>query len=182
MTTVDRDTLIRAAEQLLALADALAPQEPVLFFGAALRPGEGWRQLVQIHEAERLRNLALAAPFGRYEDGKPKAPPALAGCATLIDIATSEAWPGPHGRTFSRWDYVRGLEGLYVGANRRDPPIYENQPQQLEDDVRWLCASPRGREWLGHLENRAVTGAEYVRLGGHQPVEKLPDGTLVEVD
>lgn len=181
MTTVDRDTLIRAAEQLLAFADALAPQEPVTFFGVALAPGEGWRQMVQIHEAERLRNLALDAPFGRYEDGAPKAPPALDACAALIDVATREAWPGPHERPFSRWDYVRGLEALYVGASRREPPIYENRPQQLEDDVRWLCASPRGREWLADLPNRAVTGAAYVRLAGFKPVERLTDDSLVEV-
>ncbi|MBK8916388.1 MAG: hypothetical protein IPM64_17625 [Phycisphaerales bacterium] len=182
MTTLDRDSLIRTAETLLALADALTPQEPVRFFGVELKPGEGWRTVLQGYEAERLANLALEAPFGREPDGRPKPPPAFAACSSLIDAATREAWPGPHGHPFSRWDYIRGIEGLYVGAPRREAPRYANRTQQFEDDVRWLCASPAGKTWLAVPENRAVTGAEYVRLAGYKPVERQRDGSLREVE
>lgn len=178
---LDRDTLVQTAQALLALADAMAPEEPVTFFGETLHPGNGWRQMVKIFDAERLRHLALDAPFGRESDGTPKPPPALSACGLLVDTATREGWPGPHGHVFSRWDYVRGLQALYQDAGGIPAPRYENKPQQLEDDIRWLCASDPGRSWLARLENRAVTGAAYVALAGHKPVERMPDGTLREI-
>ena len=119
----------------------------------------------------------------------PPLPPADSGerngwdaCGTLLDAAAREGWPAHDGRPFNRFDYIRGLEGMYVGAHRREAPIYENRPDQLEADIRDLCRSDKGREWLKHLENRAVTGVWYVRLAGFKPVERLPDSPLREYD
>lgn len=103
-------------------------------------------------------------------------------CSSMIAIASREGWPGHAGRPFDRFDYVRGIEGLYVGADRREAPIYENQPDQCEADIRDLCRSDKGRAWLADPENRARTSAFYVRLAGFKPVERLPDNTLREYD
>lgn len=182
MTTLTRESLIETAQALLALADAMAPAEPLSFFGTVLQPGEGWRQMLAIAEAERVRNLLLDAPFGRYPTGEPKAPPALAACALMIDVATQEQWPGPRNERWSKWHYLRGIRQLGVGAPAVAEPEYplERHLQQFEDDVIWLGQSEAGQAWLSHPENRAVTDPVYVRRFGWRPVERARDGSLVE--
>jgi hypothetical protein len=183
MTTLTSESLIATAEALLALADAIEPAAPNSFFGAILKPGEGWRQMLELAAAERLRFLAMEAPFGRYPSGAPKTPPAFDACVQLIDAATRECWPGPRGEPWSKWDYLPGIRQLGVGAPPPKDPKYplERHSQQFEDDVHWLCSHDEGRAWLAHLENRAVTGADYVRLAGYKPVKRLPDSSLVEI-
>lgn len=119
----------------------------------------------------------------------PPLPPADTGprngwdaCSSMLVVASREGWPGHAGRPFDRFDYVRGIEGLYVGAGRREDPIFEGRPDQLEADIRDLCRSDKGRAWLADPENRARTGVFYVRLAGFRPVERLPDGTLREYE
>ena len=65
------------------------------------------------------------APFGHDLAGNPNPPPALSGAVRIIDTATSEGWPGPrdNGRPWTKWDYLRGVRQLGVGAAPQPEPI-----------------------------------------------------------
>ena len=112
-------------------------------------------------------------------------PPALTGAVRIIDRATTEHWPGPRDRPWSKWDYLTGLRILGVGGRLEYvDPIYpmETHAEQFEADVCWLAASDRGRAILANMEDRVGVDAKYLALAGFKPVERLPDGTLREYD
>lgn len=182
MTTIDRSTLVTGAAALLHLADQAAPDEPIELLGVVFPPGQGWRG-----GGTRGGKPALEprpdAPFTRDPDGMPSA---FTGAKGLWEAADRESWPGPPengGGRFSKWDYLEGLQGLYVGALRREKPRFylPDNPDKFEADVRWLGFSPRGRQWLAHLENVALLSREYCGIFGVRPVTRQRDGSLVEL-
>lgn len=179
-TTLSRENLVATAEALLALAHAMEPAQPITFFGVELKPGEGWRTMVELFEAERLRFLTMDAPFGRYPSMAPKEPPSMTEAGQMIDVATREGWPSRHGGAWSKWDYLPGIRQLGVGA---PPPVEPRWPlerhlQQFEDDVHALADSPAGQAWLSDIRNAAVTAPSFCRRHIGKAAKRNPDDTL----
>jgi len=145
--------LTTAAEDLLKLAHALEPAQPLDFFGTAIVPGEGWRQMLSQYEDERLANLAKPAPFGRSPDGKPHVAPAYDACKALWEAAQRDGWfnmgklTGP---------------GIQQGAAHLfDKHIIDWQA--VEDAIVGLAADERGKAWLAADENLALIERSYAK-------------------
>lgn len=142
---------------------------------------------MNIDEVRDLLNKALAAlgvdpdsptpldpeaPFGRNLAGEPNEAPGWRACTSMREAAEREG--------VANFIALIG-GGIKPGAAQ----MYQDfRPDWLliEHTIVGLGLSPWGQNWMSKLENRAVTGAAYVRRFGFKPVERRPDGVLVEIE
>ena len=111
------------------------------------------------------------APFGRNLAGQPNFAPAYDACRGMWEAAQRAG-------AFSIWTYIGPGIQSYAGQLVNPPKA---DLQALEDAIVALGLSPWGQAWLTHLENRTRVAPAYCRRFGVKPVERKPDGTLVEV-
>lgn len=112
------------------------------------------------------------APFGRMLDGTPKFAPAYDACRTMLRAAEREG-------VFQITALLGGGIKPLAGQMYQD---FKPDLQLIEDSIIALGKSVWGRNWLTDLGNRATVAPSYIRMFGFKPVERRPDGVLVEIE